>query len=158
MFLVYTSWHISNAMVKLQRVFVAVLPNLVQQPPLLWTCLLLWGGLWSKTPSLASLCKKEWAGKQQASQKRPHPEQGSEWISATWLQYISDQDCLWRFRYVLSSFVYARSWSRHKVTTQELFDMVDALNPPTLIKHQWATPLTLLKPSSWKILSGGSSF
>ena len=85
-------------MVNLRRVFAAVLPDLVQQPPLVMNLpAFMEVDHEARLASLASLCEKERARKRQASRKTPHPEQGGERISATWLQYIFDQDCLWRF-------------------------------------------------------------
>src|ERR1700736_4870154 len=97
-------------MVNLQRVFAAVLPNLVQQPPLVMNLPAFTDvDHEARLPALTSLCEKERVRKRQASRKTPRPEQVGERISATWLQSISDRDCLWRFRYVLSPFVSARS-------------------------------------------------
>ena len=86
-------------MVNLRRVFAALLPNLVQQPPLVMNLpAFMEVDQEARLAALASLCEKERARKRQASRKTPRPEQGGERISATWLQSISDQDCLWWFR------------------------------------------------------------
>ena len=86
-------------MVNIRRVFAAVLPNLVQQQPLVMNLPAFTEvDHKARLPALASLCKKEHACKWQALRKTPHPEQGGEWISATWLQAIPHQDCLWWFR------------------------------------------------------------
>ena len=69
-----------------EYIFAAVLPNLVQQPPLVMNLpAFMEVDHEARLPALASLCEKERAHKWQASQKTPHPEQGGEWISAMWL-------------------------------------------------------------------------
>jgi hypothetical protein len=73
--LIYTSWPSSKTMVNLQRVFAAVLLDLVQQPPLVMNFPdFMEVDHEARLPALASLCEKEQVRKQQASRKTLRPE------------------------------------------------------------------------------------
>jgi hypothetical protein len=62
---------------------------------------------------------------------RPSPQIGGQRITEDWLHSLPEHDCKWRFRYVLTSCVILIAPMLFlRMTAQEIFEMVEALEIP----------------------------
>ena len=89
-----------------RRILLGLLPVIRDQPPFMQN-----QPVFASTPEslgaefapVVEACEREWMWKCNARHERPHPTQGGEHISEDWLRGLSDQECLWQFRYLFSN-------------------------------------------------------
>ncbi|KAL1759138.1 hypothetical protein FB107DRAFT_186023, partial [Schizophyllum commune] len=86
----------------------AVIPDLLPPPRLVSTCAAVTVGLASAAIDFHAYTQS------QRSRRRPRPRQGGHRITKQYLKSLSDEDCLWRFRF----------------TAADLITVVDALKIP----------------------------
>jgi hypothetical protein len=122
---------------KLQKILIAAAPIIARPPPL------------PQVPQVATQAgilqylhdagDSEWLLQLlQASDKpdsSPCPEIGGQHITKEWLMSLKDQDSLWCFQYEYMLLISSSGLHKnYRMTTQELIEMVDALEiPPKLI-------------------------